>query len=305
MSFFKRADLVISLSLLAVITLCSSSDGPTHCVLDEKSYCSCAMSDNSGRYDLSPLSDHPNPYFRSIAGRNGSEKFAYDPCVPFTINDPVSGKETQCKNVAGCQMDVSAAERKTRYFTVARHFTAEFHFNPSSSQMTVHYTNEDIFQPFTMEVNLVCTPHADTTMMEYAKVTSNAAAFNLRSPHACLIKPSSLSTGSILCIIFSLSFIVYFVGGTLVLVFVQNRPLNESVPPNRDFWLDLPELIRDGAKFAFNGFKVTQPTHQRLGREEEEEDHAYHDELNEEEEMRPSPSTGPPDSTDGFTAVPV
>ena len=144
MGFFKGDSVAILLCLLAVFTLCSSnpsSDGPVKCQLEEKSYCSCAMSDNSGRYDLSQLSSRPDPYFRSIAGRNASENFAYDPCVPFTLADPVSGKETECKNAAGCQRDVSASERKTRYFVIAKHFTVQFIYDPSTTQMTVHYTN--------------------------------------------------------------------------------------------------------------------------------------------------------------------
>ncbi|XP_038063872.1 uncharacterized protein LOC119734440 [Patiria miniata] len=310
MSFSKRACFLVLWLSSANLVFCVLSDGitggPVKCILDSK--CSCTMSDNSGRYDLSKLSGSPTPYFE-IVGRNSSEKFYYDPCVPFSIPDAVSGQETACEYVAVCQTETSTAERKTRYFNIAKHITTDFIYHPPTQQMTVHYTNDDVFHPFTTEVQLRCTPNSDTYNLQYLRLTDSAASFSLSSRYACLVKPdkAGLSFGSVLCILFSLSFIVYFVGGALVLVFIQHKPLSESIPPNKDFWLELPDLILDGARFAMNGFKVSHVAHQRLDRVDDDDHHPYHDDLNDEEELesKPQPSAGPPESSDGFTAVPV
>ena len=116
-----------------------SAVGNVVCV--QKSTCICVMSDKSGRYDLTALSGTTDePFFPNIEGRNGSESFAFDPCVSFTLAK-VPGSKGSCEAVAGCRREVSSCDSVsvTSYYTIANHFSAEFLF--VSKQLILKYTN--------------------------------------------------------------------------------------------------------------------------------------------------------------------
>lgn len=71
-----------------------------------------------------------------------------------------------------------------------------------------------------------------------------------------------LSTGSVLVIIFFLFATLYFVGGAVALKLLRGAEGREMIP-NYDFWVDLPNLVRDGATFVFNGCQTT-PSYDRI-----------------------------------------
>ncbi|XP_033643303.1 uncharacterized protein LOC117303256 isoform X2 [Asterias rubens] len=254
---------LVGCSLFSIGIIGQAVGAVVECIQNEKTHCSCTMSDGSGRYDLTALSGKPNePFFPNIAGRTDhSETYSYDPCVPYTLK-PVSGSEQgSCEGVAGCRKTTDGSTSTTTYFGIAKHFSVVFHYDSVTQQLILKYTNEDIFHPFTTEVDLKCSPSAaNSVTLEHAE--DDAVLFRLHSPHACLVG-DGLSFGSILCIIFSLLVVLYFAGGALFLVFVQNKPVNEAIP-NKGFWMELPSLITDGAKFASNGFKSEPATHHRL-----------------------------------------
>ena len=63
------------------------------------------------------------------------------------------------------------------------------------------------------------------------------------------------STGTVLIILFLMAVFTYFsIGITVNFFYLGAR--GWEVVPNVDFWKDLPSLVREGYRFARNGFKV-------------------------------------------------
>ncbi|XP_021922901.1 uncharacterized protein LOC110831330 isoform X2 [Zootermopsis nevadensis] len=71
-----------------------------------------------------------------------------------------------------------------------------------------------------------------------------------------------LSTGSVLVIIFFVFTILYFVGGAVALRLLRGAEGRELIP-NYDFWVDLPNLVRDGMTFVLSGCQTT-PSYDRI-----------------------------------------
>lgn len=74
---------------------------------------------------------------------------------------------------------------------------------------------------------------------------------------------SGLSTGSVLCIILLVLVIVYFFGGILICKYALHKE-NADVIPHREFWKDLPVLIKDGFVFTYGKLKRKNGSYQEL-----------------------------------------
>lgn len=73
---------------------------------------------------------------------------------------------------------------------------------------------------------------------------------------------SGLSTGSVLVILFVVFATLYFVGGAVALRLLRGAAGREMIP-NYDFWVDLPNLVKDGMTFVINGCRST-PGYDRI-----------------------------------------
>lgn len=74
---------------------------------------------------------------------------------------------------------------------------------------------------------------------------------------------SKLSTGSILCILFFVFLIIYVIGGLLINKYVRHKEGSEIVP-NRDFWKDVPSLIKDGSMFTYQKISGKGSEYERI-----------------------------------------
>ncbi|KAJ9583314.1 hypothetical protein L9F63_022331 [Diploptera punctata] len=85
---------------------------------------------------------------------------------------------------------------------------------------------------------------------------------NTTTTSASTSPSSGLSTGSVLVIIFLVFVTTYFVGGAIALKLLRGAEGREMIP-NYDFWVDLPNLVKDGTTFVFNGCQTT-PSYDRI-----------------------------------------
>ncbi|XP_030754292.1 uncharacterized protein LOC115881070 isoform X2 [Sitophilus oryzae] len=101
-------------------------------------------------------------------------------------------------------------------------------------------------------IQLVCVDSQDTSL----KISNHGAnELLLYSPAVCVkysTLPEGLSFGTIFCLIFFISSIIYFVGGGLILYFARGARGIEVIP-NYDFWTSLPGLIKDGTIYILGG----------------------------------------------------
>jgi Mannose-6-phosphate receptor len=74
-------------------------------------------------------------------------------------------------------------------------------------------------------------------------------SFVWASPHACPIEQTGLSLGSVILIILAVLVFVYFAGGIAFQVLVRKERGCPDVVPNSSFWVALPGLVADGARF--------------------------------------------------------
>jgi hypothetical protein len=56
---------------------------------------------------------------------------------------------------------------------------------------------------------------------------------------------------------------VYFVGGFIFLRFVKHREGGDAIP-NREFWADLPGLVKDGIMFVINKIRGTPSSYETV-----------------------------------------
>jgi len=63
-----------------------------------------------------------------------------------------------------------------------------------------------------------------------------------------------MSGGTIFCVLFFVSCLIYFVGGVVLRKFMRGAEGLE-IFPHYEFWTGLPSLITDGVLFTLNGCK--------------------------------------------------
>lgn len=203
----------------------------------KKSACSCET-DSGHLIDLKPIgkTDGNAAYADVVDPLVTSQAYAWNPCYPFTLND--------CNNVAACHEVVSGPI--TQYIPIGTQDSAEFEY--SGDQLTIVYQTVVQNPKQKTVVNLVCDKNSngDFTALGQDIPNTGVFSFQLKSKYAC--EQSSLSIGSILCIVFVCILFLYIVFGILIQIFVRKES-GKKVIPNHDFWVAVPSYIKGGVMF--------------------------------------------------------
>lgn len=218
----------------------------------------CKFKGPSGKdYDFSPLKEDKVDYFVNIP------QSATTP-IPYTIKlnlcRPII--DTMCNDagsdVAACQewptpdFKYHAALGSASGITFAEGKTT----GEGGYGGTVSFTG----MANQVNINFICEEKAGAgtpTFMD--KPNQNTFLLQWKSKYACPAgfkeaASGGLSAGSVMLIILLVVTIVYFVGGILFQKF-KNHAEGADLIPNRQFWTELPLLVRDGFKFVIG--KVT------------------------------------------------
>ncbi|XP_077979000.1 uncharacterized protein LOC144434423 [Glandiceps talaboti] len=218
--------------------------------------CSCKFDDGKV-IDLTPLAgEGGKPKFYEQLGPGSEYFYSYNPCEDFS-------EDGDCKDVAVCQLTVD----KKNYYDLGDQKSASF--STAGEIVTITYVGQGQILPMverTSKVRLICgSPGSADSLTIYGESGPGTTLYNfdLSSPHCCPKDApsggdtsSGISIGTILLIVVIVLVTVYFVGGILFLKFVKNEE-GSDVIPNKNFWVVLPGLIKDGILFAVKPCRKT------------------------------------------------
>ncbi|XP_041375811.1 uncharacterized protein LOC121388514 [Gigantopelta aegis] len=209
----------------------------------------CKCSTSTRTIDFSSLNGVGNKPRFSIPDPDVTRPYIYNynPCKAFI--SPVSG----CMDTKDITVNQQTKAIPPFCFPLGTLSSLKFHGDPDQGTLQIQYTQQ-VPKPRIVRVNVRCS-NSETSLQFKGEEPNLNYKFDLLTNLVCPVTSTSLSTGSILVIIFVLAVIIYFVGGILFFKFVRKAEGVEMVP-NLSFWTELPLLIRDGIYFVFRGCKV-------------------------------------------------
>ncbi|XP_033631813.1 uncharacterized protein LOC117293562 [Asterias rubens] len=202
-------------------------------------------------------------------------EYAYNPCYPFSDGSAACKNAVVSTIVSSPRLPnldtqiLSAADFKNVWFFQVcqrkQNTPSEIYnigdatatWNNGGVSLYIEYSHTDDATPpvtRTSRVSLVCDPGADVpkldrmgqdegdTLYQFTLTTKCAC------PGTCGTSPSpspssGISPGTILCILFSVLVVAYFVGGALFLRFGRHAQGKEIIP-NYEMWVGVPENIK-------------------------------------------------------------
>ncbi|XP_031571465.1 uncharacterized protein LOC116305650 [Actinia tenebrosa] len=207
------------------------------------SNCKCELDDGSV-IDLSDLDNKDGkPRFTDIPEEGQSYTYKYNPCTPIKL----TGEDSACTGANLCQRDPQIlppsyypCDASNPSFTVdeSNHVVMTY----KSSKDSYGYTR-------TTKVTLLCDEEQKkgSTGKGVSQTPglgpSSTYSLTLSAKSACPAS-SSLSTGSILLIIFFPLVLLYLIFGILFNVFIRHKQSVPDVLPNHTFWADFPFLVK-------------------------------------------------------------
>lgn len=251
MVFHRYSEHLIS-TIVILLTFCTWRCAAYLCHQTDalKGKCSCQFDDPTKKViDFSPISrtdGQPEFPFDGYGTTVPEWTYAFNPCSKF------DGPGV-CKESSVCQQSKSNPET---VFNLGD--PAPTTWTPEDENTTkVTYASTD---GRTSVVSFTCDKTAVTKPILTFGVELPPKTYNfvVKTCHACLetvpgcIKTgSSLTTGGVLCIIFTVLVVVYFVGGILFQKFGRGATGIELIP-NYGFWSDFPILVKDGFLFMIS-----------------------------------------------------
>ncbi|XP_013394166.1 uncharacterized protein LOC106161693 [Lingula anatina] len=231
--------LVIQIAFSQELT-CTSTDS-----------CSCTLSDGHGKIDLKKLNE-------TVSNRVKLPVFWFSPCHSISVVNS-SGN---CSNVNLCMQD------KNEHYRCLGASKPEFHVEERNGvrSLFLKYVTNNGAHTFS-RVYLQCSPDVPDAILTGNMVNTSFYNLTLHSQHCCPLKAQdTLSTGSILLIVFFTTVTSYFVVGVLYNKTVYAAS-GTALIPHYQFWSDLPGLIKDGYLFFISpclGDSVEYKYYQRL-----------------------------------------
>jgi len=224
--------LLFLVAFLAVFTFCVGKD----CKKQDR--CNCVFDDDSGMMDLWSLAKTDGtPLFFDVFATKDIYMYSFNPCIGFA--------EGTCADVAVCQHDY----QYTGYYDLGRPDNVAFSYDGLNVVAT--YTSQDGSR--NTYVTFVCDPTATTARIDVLGETDYMKYYmTVTAAGACPIPSASsnlLSAGSVILIIFFVLFAVYIITG-VVFNKVKRQAAGKELVPNKDFWLMIPGLVKDGCAFV-------------------------------------------------------
>ncbi|XP_069673275.1 uncharacterized protein [Periplaneta americana] len=223
--------------------------------------CKCVLPDGIG-IRLTPL-------FEEIQWLNATGKnvmFYFHPCSTIPFGDH--------NNDADCSTGSSIClynETTKKYENLGTSEEANFLFSDVSEAPIIRYIHANV----TTAIQLSCVYRKQSSLsIIEAHSTGVDHQLKLESYWACpAVIPQKiktvydsttrgLSTGSVLVIIFITFTLLYFVCGAIALKLLRGAEGREMIP-NYDFWVDLPNLVKDGVMFVLSGCH-SSPSYDRI-----------------------------------------
>ncbi|CAL1535582.1 unnamed protein product [Lymnaea stagnalis] len=214
-----------------VSALLCEGDGP----------CRCKYNDGSGTVDISSLGNQDGTArFPDVVSSFDGSSYAYNPCFPATLGS--------CKDAAACKKAgddyIEMGEQSTAIWSYTGYYPLVTYTTPDGKKTEVMFLCDATRQ----------VPQLDVI----GEVITGTVSMNMWSNCACpnqckrvdpLPTDSSLTTGSIMVIIFFSMLFVYLIFG-LVFNYTNNKTGKELLP-NYGFWSSVHGLIADGFRLVF------------------------------------------------------
>ncbi|XP_033111095.1 uncharacterized protein LOC117112144 [Anneissia japonica] len=214
----------------------------------------CKCETLAGLIDISSLGKKDGIQYKSMEATvyPSSYKFSYNPCYPFN--------DLKCTSAASCQ------EGDTDSFNLGTQASAKWSMcDEDPNKNCISYTAKQDNVDRTTIVVLTCNPSGETTFSvdgEFPGSNPPQYIYRLTSKCACPngcgggggSGSGGLSTGSILCITFSVLVVVYLAGG-IAFNFTRRGASGKEAIPNVELWMDFPALVKDGTVFFINLFR--------------------------------------------------
>ncbi|KPJ06552.1 Cation-dependent mannose-6-phosphate receptor [Papilio machaon] len=228
----------------------------------KKSSCVCEFSNGTG-IDLS-LAVKSTFYTVDTFEINANESqytfstYLYHPCFDaLPITNKSAANNTCTTSLSLCRYDRTLTQSNTTGTFVIDKGLYEYMGTSNNTEFSadgssIIYHNG----PSSTIVRLVCAEGENKLAVDSLSVPKNVVlAFYSR--YACLtkIEEPGRSFGSTLLIIFFSFVVFYLVLGICTKKFLMGATGIEVIP-NLGFWMDLPNLVKDGWAFMINGFKL-------------------------------------------------
>lgn len=129
--------------------------------------------------------------------------------------------------------------------------------NPYGKDLKITYRNGDMCDPAkqttrTVSMHLVCDLGLREDETAFKEVKKEATCNTEYIFESRLVCPSPAGTSWTRLLVFIvIAFSLYCIIGALVLKYAYQRPWGREVVPNREFWADVPNLVREGCSFSF------------------------------------------------------
>ncbi|KAM3962056.1 uncharacterized protein ACR2FA_003948 isoform 2-T2 [Aphomia sociella] len=227
----------------------------------KRSSCSCVFPNGTG-IDLTPTA---NISFYTAVTYQEMQKgmhyrlstYYFHPCRDFKL--PINASDTnRCnRQLAMCRhvYTFNNVDVKTNTFNSSDNYeflgeSDKTYFSNDGRSIT--YDND----PSNNTILLICS-QGDTRLHIYSLDDPHELILSFYSKDACLkqIEEAGRSLGSTLLVVFFSILIFYLVLGICTKKFLMGATGIEVIP-NLVFWMDLPNLVRDGWAFAISGFKL-------------------------------------------------
>jgi len=217
-------------------------------------HCTCKLSDSGKIISLRGIDSTSQPKFQNIADTIGPWLFDYNPCTQF--NDGPSDKG--CSDALVCQHSDKTID-PVQYFLVGGYNSFSTSVDAKGNVVFSYQGSATKKSEVTLLCDINNVDPIMSTVTETDTGQNSLYSFTLTTKCACPdgcahASSKSLSTGSILVILFFVFVLVYFIGGFLLLKFYKKKEGTEAIP-QYEFWKDFPVKVKDGFIFTKDTIK--------------------------------------------------
>ncbi|XP_071501379.1 uncharacterized protein [Diadema antillarum] len=245
----------LALALVCFVHMTGKTSAVFTCSQDPNSNCKCTFNDDTKtQVDFSTIglnTGDPKFDFGTYGQQAGDFVYAFNPCYPF------SEPQGECQKVVACQ---ELKGEKPAYFKIGDPAPKSWTTAADESIQVVYDSTQD-GTTRTSTVTYRCSATALDPTLSLDSVGESKYDFTVTTCQACRprvancpVKSSSsnkITVGGILCIVFTVTVVLYLVGGVLFMKY-QRGASGTEVIPNYGFWKDFPGLVKDGFLFVIS-----------------------------------------------------